>query len=580
MSDSGWPSLSSHGFRYFSQCNQFHADCKRGATLFQPPTEWGVSTTPQPGLNHRCIPIAHGRLLGGSTSLNGTLVVRGLKSDFDAWRIPGWDGNTMFEHMRRAEDFNAKSWFEHHKDAHGQQGVVRTEPQALAPISELCLESFQSAGLSLHPDMFSSGETSKGCGHAVRTTHGGERSTAASYLNCHIPGQVAGSCSRDAHLPSNIHLATSMMVDKVLLESVTADSPPDHDHRPPYRASSVVLRDSRNGTVTAHARNDIIISAGTYHTPGILQRSGIGPPSLLNQLDIPTLVPLPDVGRNLRDHLICSILYKLKPSATYTLDGRPLTKDAVWHFPSGFNIALDEWKNDKTGYMASFPFGAFAYADLSSRLADLPDAFKAQKAPHVELFNTECYFGPPEYGQHPKDGSHVFAMTVMLLHPQSTGTVMLPNVDATSPDAKPVVDHGFLGDENNIDIRVLTEGCMFADQLIREGEGTKNIVEGTWPPNDDRNGFTARGQWMQWVRNNATTCYHPVGSCRMGRVKGGNEDAVVDERLRVRGVQGLRVADCSIMPTLNSGHTQMVAYAIGEKAASIMKENAASGGHS
>ena len=153
-------------------------------------------------------------------------------------------------------------------------------------------------------------------------------------------------------------------------------------------------------------------------------------------------------------------------------------------------------------------------------------------------------------------------MIAELFAPKSRGTVTLRNADAT---AIPIVDCNYLSDP--LDLEVLAEACAYGNEIITEGAGTKDIVKGSWPSELLHHKFKTRDDWKEYIKQNATTCYHASGTCAAG--KADNPNAVLDEKLQVRGVKGLRVADCSIMPTVNNGHTQMPAYGIGEKAAQI-----------
>jgi choline dehydrogenase-like flavoprotein len=202
------------------------------------------------------------------------------------------------------------------------------------------------------------------------------------------------------------------------------------------------------------------------------------------------------------------------------------------------------------------------------------------KQPNIEFFTTECYGGPKQYNQFPIDHKHAFSMIAELFAPRSRGTVTLKSKD---PKENLVIDCNYLSDP--LDLLVLTEACRFGNEIVMNGAGTKDIVKGSWPPNLNHHTYKTREEWIPYVKEHATTCkspraagqmctnrigYHAAGTCAMG--KGDNPMAVLDNKLRVRGVSGLRVADCSVMPTLHGGHTQMPAYGIGEKCAEFIKE--------
>lgn len=186
--------------------------------------------------------------------------------------------------------------------------------------------------------------------------------------------------------------------------------------------------------------------------------------------------------------------------------------------------------------------------------------------PQIEFFTTECYGGPKQFVDFPINQQHCFSMIAELFSPHSKGSVSL---SSSFPHAPPIISHNYLS--SALDVTVLAEACAFANEIVTSGRGTKSILKGSWPANLTHHTHTHRDQWREYVRENATTCYHPGGTAKMG--KQGDATAVVDARLRVFGVKGLRVADCSVMPKLNQGHTQMPAYGIGEKAAELLMQD-------
>jgi choline dehydrogenase-like flavoprotein len=208
--------------------------------------------------------------------------------------------------------------------------------------------------------------------------------------------------------------------------------------------------------------------------------------------------------------------------------------------------------------------------------------------PNIEFWNTELYGGPKQYDDFPVDHKHAFAMCALLFNQHSRGSVKLKSAN---PLENPVVDHNYLDDP--LDMLVMTEACRFANDIVMKGKGTKDIIKGSWPADLTHHKYTERGDWEPHVRKHATTCtfstllfppfslsqmltrnlgYHASGTCAMG--KPDDLNAVLDSRLRVRGVRNLRVADVSSVPKVNNGHTQMVAYGIGEGAAEMIKEDA------
>ncbi|CVK90932.1 related to alcohol oxidase [Fusarium mangiferae] len=514
---------------------------------FDKETDWNVVSIPGPGVNNRAVKLSRGKFLGGSSGCNGTLMVKGMKQDYDDWNLPGWSGDEMFKYMLKAEKFHTKDWFKETKGAHGYDGHVHTEPHDLAPISNLIGESMVSKGLPLDHDMFSAGVNPHGCGHSVRTVHQGLRTTSADFITKQKP--------RD-----NLHLMVETHVDRVIIGK---------DSQGELKATGVRAVKADGSVVELKASKEVIISSGAYCSPNVLNRSGIGAKVELEQHGITTLVDLPGVGKNLQDHLIVFMFYET--------DKEGLTTDSLVYHGNALEKAYTQWKEEKKGPLTVFPFGIFAYARMDERLADSKIWNAAPrkegrdpmgltpKQPQIEFFTTECYGGPKQYDQFPIDNKHAFSMIAELFAPKSRGTVTLRDASATSV---PVVDCNYLSDP--LDLEVLAEACAFGNEIITEGSGTKGIVKGSWPSDLVHHKYKTREDWKEYVKENATTCYHASGSCAAG--KRDNPMAVVDEKLQVYGVKGLRVADCSIMPTVNNGHTQMPAYGIGEKAADLIKE--------
>jgi choline dehydrogenase-like flavoprotein len=244
--------------------------------------DWNIfSESPVAG---RLIPCTRGRFLGGSSGVNGTLSIRGTRQDYDDWNTPGWSGDDMFTYMAKAETFHNQEWFKAREDVHGTKGPIHIAPHNMAPISQIVLDSFQEAGLPLCDDLFSTGETAMGCGHALRTIHDGLRSLSADFV------------AERAKWP-NLKIMCNTTVDKIVFDN----------HDPP-RAVAVEALSQNDTPLTLRARKEIIISAGAYCSPAILLRSGIGPKQELEDLGIPTIKKLPGVGENLMDHPVSRVV--------------------------------------------------------------------------------------------------------------------------------------------------------------------------------------------------------------------------------------------------------------------------------
>ncbi|XWX00962.1 hypothetical protein V2A60_008987 [Cordyceps javanica] len=495
---------------------------------FDKETDWNIVNTPGTGINNRQVKLSRGKLLGGCSGVNGTLCIRGSKQDYDDWHMPGWSGEEFFAYMRKAESFVSKPWFKASESSHGYDGKLGIEPHDLAPISQLVLKSMESKGLKLDDDMFSHGENPHGCGHAPRTVTNGLRTTSADFVT-------------NANARKNITILTDTHVEKVILE---------RDAKGELVATGVKAIVADGQVIEIAAKKEVIVSGGAYCSPTILNRSGIGAKDELDKAGVATLVELPGVGKNLMDHLIVFIFYEVNQPG--------LTTDHLVYPEQAFNESYALWKAEKTGFLSKFPFGPFAFARLDERLSDSELWNSAAREPgrdpmgltpsqpNVEFFSTECCGGPKRFSDYPTD-------------------VTLKDAN---PLSAPTVDCQYLSDP--LDAEVLAEACRFGHEIITQGLGTKDVIKGPWPPEAAHHAFSSRADWVPYVKNNATTCYHASGTCRMGDLS--DERTVVDHDLRVKGVKSLRVADVSVMPILHGGHTQMPAFGIGEKAADLIKK--------
>lgn len=244
--------------------------------------DWNIQSEPCAALNNRRLHLARGKFIGGSSGCNGTICIRGVPQDYDDWGVEGWNGAQMFEDMKRVEDFKNKEWFEAVHAAHGVGGPVLTAPHDPARISSCVLESYQSKGLPLKPDMFTTGDSAQGCGHAIRSIYKGVRSAASNYIG----GEAV-------ELP-NVEVITGYHVDTVIIKERGNERV----------AAGIVALDPSGKNTQFLARKEVIISSGAYGSPAVLLRSGIGPGSELSEVGITTRVDLPGVGKNLMDHLV------------------------------------------------------------------------------------------------------------------------------------------------------------------------------------------------------------------------------------------------------------------------------------
>ncbi|CAF4313262.1 unnamed protein product [Rotaria socialis] len=529
--------------------------------------DWNYDTIAQKGCNNRIMHAMRPRYLGGCSATNGTLLIRGAKADYD--RIadmgnPGWSWEEMLPYFKASETFHPAEWHQADLNVHGNNGPLHTEPRRFAPISEKVLDSFIDSGFKYKPDMFMQGDF-EGVGHAIRTVYKGIRSTSADFVH--------------SYEKTNLTVQTGVHVDRIILEKNNVN---DKDRRD-YKAVGVEAHHDANGqSIIIKARKEIILSAGAYNSPMVLMHSGIGPAEHLTEIGISCKVDLQGVGKNLQDHTIVFTSYQVN-DPSLTLDR------FIYYHPDVLAASVKQWHETKTGPLGEFSFGPFALKRIDKTIQDpVWEAAKSEKKtdqssdydptgqwpnqPHIEFWTSEMLLGAPNFidpGEPlpcPVGDEGIITLVTFLCGSQARGTVRLAS---KNPSSAPIIDHGFL--ENDLDVAVLAEGCRIGHEVLMKGRGTKDIMVGPWPktashPND-------LAGWKQHVRAFANTCYHPGGTCKMAPDT--DSMGVVDHRLRVRNIEGLRVADVSIMPLLNNGHTQAPAYAVGEKVAHMILEDAA-----
>ncbi|CAF2712094.1 unnamed protein product [Rotaria sp. Silwood2] len=251
--------------------------------------DWNYDTVPQKGCNNRIIYALRARFLGGCSAINGTLLIRGAKADYDriaAMGNPGWSWEEMLPYFKASETFHPAEWHQADFAVHGTSGPLHTEPYPLAPISEKVLESFIDSGFEYKPDMFAQGDY-EGVGHVVRTVYKGIRSTSADFVHHYDT--------------KNLTVQTGVYVDRIILEENNINNKENRD----YKAVGVEAHYDANGQpIIIKARKEIILSAGAYNSPTILMHSGIGPAEHLVEMGISCKIDLQGVGRNLQDHTI------------------------------------------------------------------------------------------------------------------------------------------------------------------------------------------------------------------------------------------------------------------------------------
>ena len=469
----------------------------------------GLNTVPQPGLDGRIGYQPRGRTLGGSSSTNAMVYIRGQHADYDTWAsmgCPGWAWADVLPYFRKAEHNEGlnDAW-------HGQQGPLNVaDLQSPNVFSKRFVEAGLQAGLAHNADF--NGATQEGVGLYQVTQRAGERFSAAkAYLTPHL------------NRP-NLHVMTGVTVDRVGLTDGAA------------RQVHIVQNGAHQ---TLIARREIILSAGAFQSPAILMRSGIGPAAHLQGLGIDVLHDLPGVGENLHDHP--DVVLVADAPGQSELFG--LSLKGAWKTIK----AIFEWRKQRTGQLTTnfAEAGAFYKSSLQAQHPDIQLHFVVAK-----LVN---------HGRKVTWG-HGYSLHVCLLQPRSRGRVQLADRNPNSP---PLIDPQFLADPE--DMRRLVAGVRQAQHIMAQAPLMAHGRE--WAASANAR---TDAEIEQWIRQNADTIYHPVGTCRMGQ----DDLAVVDPELRVRGVPGLRVVDASVMPRVVSGNTNAPTIMIAEKAADLICQTA------
>ncbi|WP_294622763.1 choline dehydrogenase [uncultured Roseovarius sp.] len=483
-------------------------------TMHNPSVDWCYRTEPDPGLNGRQLDWPRGKVLGGSSSLNGLLYVRGQPEDYDRWQQmgnPGWGWDDVLPLFRRSENQERGA-----DEFHGDKGPLSVSNMRLQrPICDAWVAAAQEAGYPFNPDY--NGTTQEGVGYFQLTTRNGRRcSSAVAFLN-------------PARKRENLTILTKAPASRIVFDG--------------NRATGVAYRDASGQEHVVKAKAEVILSSGAIGSPQLLMVSGIGEAEQLKEHGIEVLRDSPSVGKHMQDHLQARLVFKCN---------EPTLNDEVRSLVDQARIALK--------YMM-FRAGPMAMA------ASLATGFM-RTGDHVETPDIQFHVQPwsadsPGEGVHPFSA---FTMSVCQLRPESRGEIRLAGPDAGT---YPKIHPNYLSTET--DCRTIVEGIKIA-RRIAQHEPLKHKISEEFRPDASLDMDDYEGT-LEWARNYSTTIYHPTGTCKMG--PGG--DAVVDPRLRVHGVEGLRVADCSIMPEIVSGNTNAPAIMIGEKASDMILEDRKAG---
>ena len=488
-------------------------------TIDNPRTDWCFRTEPDAGLNGREIIYARGKVLGGCSSINAMIYMRGQRSDYDHWAAlgnRGWGWDDVLPIFRRSEDYQhgADEW-------HGAGGELRVEERRVNwEILDAWRDAAAACGIPKITE-FNRGDNFGTAYFQMNQRRGVRWSGVRAFLN-------------PARKRPNLEIWTRSHVERLVWERDAAGA---------LNARGVRLRRGRDQEVfEVDARREVVLAAGAVGSPQLLQLSGVADPSRLSALGIAPVHALPGVGENLQDHLQIRSIWRVENTVTLNRRARTLWGKALMGL---------EYLAFRTGPLTMPPsqLGAFARSDDEVASADMEW--------HVQPLSLDR-FGAP---LHPWDA---ITPSVCNLRPSSRGSVWIRSAD---PFAAPAIRPNYLSTEH--DARIAVAGLRFTRRIMAAAPLAR------FHPREDKPGPAAADDTalLNAARELGTTIFHPVGTCRMGQ----DVDAVVDDRLRVHGIGRLRVVDASIMPTITSGNTNAPTVMIAERGAAFMLEEAARG---
>lgn len=487
-----------------------HIPIGYGKTIADPKVNWMYQTEPDPGVNNRRIFWPRGKVLGGSSSINGLLYVRGQRRDFDMWRQlgnAGWAWDDVLPYFKRSE-----GWIGPNPDGlHGTDGPLTTSDLSERNrLSEAYIQAAVAAGIP-HVDDYN-GSSQEGVGYYQVTARNGRRvSAAAAFL-------------RPAMRRPNLRVITGAQAERVLFAG--------------RRAVGVAFRHAGANSMVKATR-EVILCGGAINSPQLLMLSGIGPAGHLQEMGIETLQEAPGVGQNLQDHYQVRFVYKCTEA---------ITVNDIMRSPLRMAIMGVQYALFRSGPLTTSAgqVGIFCRTDPMLESPDIQF--------HFIGFSSER----PAEGLHKFSG---FTQNVCQLRPESRGELLLKS---PAPLTAPAIHPNYLA--SDFDRRTLVAGLRIGRKIAAQAP-IRAFIDSEYLPGT---AVETDYEWLEYARNFGGTIYHPVGTAKMGR----DAMAVVDEQLRVRGVGGLRVADASVMPLLVSGNTNAACIMIGEKCADMVRGRA------
>jgi choline dehydrogenase len=476
--------------------------------IVNPTIGWGYETDPVPGSNGRRISWPRGKVLGGSSSINGLIYIRGQAQDFDHWRQlgnSGWDWDSVKPYFIRSEGRERGA-----DEFHGGDGPLGVSDLHRHELCDAYIEAATQAGIPYNDDF--NGARQEGVGYFQLTTRRGRRcSTAVGYL-------------KPVKKRPNLRIETGALATCILFEG--------------RRASAIRYRQGGE-TRTAAIGRELVLSGGAINSPQLLQLSGVGPGTLLQQHGIEVVADIPGVGASLQDHYQIRNVYECTRKLSVNDEVRsPLHKVA----------AALRWAVYRTGPLS---IGA-GHVGLFARTR--PEL----ETPDVQFHFIRFSADGPGGKLHDYSG---FTVSVCQLRPESRGSITIRSAEPSQP---PSIQPNYLDTQGDRDTMVA--GMQLARKIIQIPAMSAYVRREVLPGPD----VNSDEEMLDYIREYGSTIFHPTSTCRMGQ----DNMAVVDERLRVRGIEALRVADASIMPTVVSGNTNASCVMIGEKAAEMMLQDA------
>jgi choline dehydrogenase len=482
--------------------------------LYHPVVNWNYSSEGTEGSGGRRIHWPRGKTLGGSSSINGMLYVRGNPADFDGWAQMGnrgWSYDDVLPLFKKSESYIQGG----DPEVRGGGGPLKVEDyRTILPLTHRFIEGAREAGHPFSKDL--NGKQPEGVGYSQMTRKGKWRgSTARTFLE-------------EAQGRQNLKVETNALASRLLFEG--------------KRCVGVAYRQG-DQIKEVRATKEVIVSGGAINSPHLLQISGIGPAAHLQSIGVDVVHDLPGVGGNLQDHYVARVSHRVKGAISINKLSR------------GLRLAREVARFYLMGD------GALTFGVTTAQVFCRSSPEKA--SPDLQLLFTPASYDPGKFLELEQDDGMTVA--VCPVRPDSRGTIM---AKSANPAEAPIITPNYLSDPN--DARVLLAGMRFTRQIFASPAIAQHSVVETMPGPD----VVTDDALLSYAKQFGNTIYHPVGTCRMGQ----GPSAVVDDRLRVHGIAGLRVIDASIMPTLTTGNTNAPTIMIGEKGAAMIKEDAAAQG--